>query len=274
MASKRPVLRQQRRWAKSAGLEVDDRGYLEDVQFNLRRPLSESTRKAFYAGAGSEFKEQRNRPAKALALHSSAVLAINVFDYWVGRQDTRLLLDSLGLSSKLVKLTFEERFDTGLPGTPPNLDVVLWLDSGFVVGMESKFTEWLAPKRPGRRAFSDKYFEAEPWTNVGLPRCQALACGIRDGAETFRVLDAAQLLKHALGLANNHRAKCRLWYIFYDLPGPASDLHTVEIERFAASTDPVLAFRALTYQDLYAKLATEKNLDREYLAYLRNRYFS
>lgn len=255
-------------------MEVDHRGYLEKVELNFRRPLSESTRKAFCEGAGSEFKKQRDRPAKALALHSSAVLAINVFDYWVGRQDTHELLDSLGLSAKLDKLTFEERFKTGLPGIPPNLDVVLWLDSGLIVGMESKFTEWLVRKRIGKRAFSKKYFEGAPWTDVGLPRCQALARKIRDGTEVFRVLDAAQLLKHALGLSRSHRARCRLWYVFYDLPGPASESHRAEIGRFAASVDPVLAFRALTYQDLYEKLITRRNLDPGYLAYLGARYFS
>lgn len=67
---------------------------------------------------------------------------------------------------------------------------------------------------------------------------------MRDGKETFRYLDAAQLLKHALGLATQLGDGFSLFYIYYDWPGKALNVHRDEVKR----------------------------LHQDYLAYLQNRY--
>ena len=221
----------------------------------------------------AELEERPTRPAKMRALHSSAVLAVNVFDHWVGR-DAAALLAALGVASKLQVLSFEAGLSTGLAGKPPRLDLVLKLTNGRLVGIESKFTEWLASKRTNRAAFKAKYFEAgiAYWADGGLPKCQELAADLMSGRERYRHLNAAQLLKHALGLATQCPRRFALRYIYFDVPGRAKAVHDAELARFAARVDAALGFKALSYQNLYAALAESDAMDADYLAYLGSRY--
>jgi hypothetical protein len=273
MTSKRVILRRQRAWAKSAGLAPDSRGHLATVESNLFRPFAASTLAAFQAGNGSELKQTPSRPAKMRALHSSAVLAVNVFDYWVDR-DVRPLLDVLGIDAGMKRLSFEAQFPTGLAGNPPNLDLALELCNETVVGIECKYIEWLALKRKSRLALKDKYFEsgASLWSEAGLPMCQALAADLRASRASFRHLDAAQLLKHALGLATQRQEQAALFYVYYDVRDRSGDIHRDEIKRFSALVDPGLKFRALSYQSLIGDLSLDDGIDADYLAYPRSRY--
>lgn len=275
MTSRRQLLRQQRSWARARNVAVNDDGYLDGIEANLRQPLSAAALAAFNEGGGSELFGRGSAPAKMRALHSSAALAVNVFDHW-RPQDAAPLLRALGIDEVLASPPrFEAQFPTGLPGTPPNLDVALTLASGTVVGIESKFTEWLTPKRASRPAFKDKYFEngIERWASNGLPRCQALAADLASGAAFFRHLDAAQLLKHALGLAAQHGDRFALYYLYYDVPCPASTVHAEEVGRFDERVGGELGFKAMTYQDLYRKLADAPGVEAEYVDYLGERYF-
>jgi hypothetical protein len=208
------------------------------------------------------------------ALHSSAALAVNVFDYWTG-QDARPLLQALGVDSTLKSLEFEKQFPTGLAGTPPNLDVTLELSSGQLIAIESKFTEWMTPKSRNKPAFKDKYFEggATLWTEVGLPACQALATNLYAGAVHFRYLDAAQLLKHALGLATQHRGGIALYYLYFDVPSSRSMQHRKEISEFGSAVDAALGFKAVAYQEMFRALKTFADSDTSYISYLDSRYF-
>lgn len=275
MTSKRELLRMQRSWAHSQGLEPDTRGYLAEVADNLFQPLSAAALAAFEEGGGAELKDKPHAPAKMKALHSSAVLAVNFFDYWTDR-DCVALLEALGIHEPLAAPPrFEAKVPTGLTGNPPNLDVLLKLESGALIGIESKFTEWLSRKRSGRELFKPKYFEdgAELWSRHGLPRCQSLVADLVSGAEIYRALDVAQLLKHALGLAVNSASSFALYYLYYDLPCPASDTHRKEVAAFGERVGAELRFEALTYQELFRRLCASGCGDADYLAYLEARYF-
>lgn len=273
MTSKRELLRQQRRWAESVGLQPDSRGYLETYEQNLRCTLSARTLAAFQRGSGSELEDTPHRPAKMRALHSSSALAVNFFDHW-SETDAGPLLQVLGLDSTLVSLDFERQFPTGLPGTPPNVDVALELGSGSIIGIESKFTEWLAPKRKSKAAFKDKYFEsgATNWTDRGLSDCQSLAADMQRGAEHYRFLDAPQLLKHALGLATSPAENFSLFYVYFDVPSAASETHQDDLERFTERVGQEVRFKAIRYQGLVEDLCSIENVDSSYLEYLRSRY--
>ncbi len=68
------------------------------------------------------------------AVHSSSVLACNVFDYWRAK-DLGLMGQALGIESLIERITFEAQFPTGLPGSPPNLDVACgsgWVTCGLL----------------------------------------------------------------------------------------------------------------------------------------------
>jgi hypothetical protein len=208
------------------------------------------------------------------SLTSSAALVVNVFDHW-RQADPAPLLKALGVESQLRALSFEAAFVTGLEGDPPSVDVALRLASGAVVAIESKFTEWLVPRPRNKAMLKAKYFPDDRplWTSQALPACQSLAQDIQQRRERFKFLHAAQLLKHALGLATQLAGEFAIYYLYYDVPGAASVQHAAEVERFAGRVEPELRFTALTYQDLYRALRASDEVDRTYLEYLRARYF-
>lgn len=272
LATKRDLERRQRRWAEQAGIELDATGFVRDEAANLRVPLSAAAQLGFERG--SERAPRPTLPPRMRALHSSAALVANVFDYWTGR-DTAPLTLALGLGAEPATLAFEEPLPTGLEGDPPTADVLVRLAAGHVVAVESKFTEWLVRKPRNKAVLKTKYFPPgkELWALHGLPRCQRLAERLQAGAERFRFLHAAQLLKHALGLAMTAPHGFELRYLYYDWPAREAAEHREELARFADAVAPELAFRATTYQSLLAALAQDACVERAYLDYLRARYF-
>jgi hypothetical protein len=263
------VVQQQTRWATDKGLTTKNE-YLMSLADNLRQELSSDARRDFERGSGGELRERGIRPPKMHALRSSSALSVNVFDYWRSR-DPRPLQRALGLRDRITRVSFEEQFPTGLRGNPPNVDVVLTLEGNRYIAIESKFTEWLTPRE---RTIHPKYFAngTQAWVNAKLPKCQALALAFRDAAP-FRFLDAPQLLKHALGIGRTKRGHHELWYMYFDWKGPESELHALELARFSEIVGSEIRFRALSYQQLFTRLATTVTpRDAAYMDYLTGRY--
>ena len=275
MNSRASLLDMQRSWATQHDYRIDPRGYLASVAENLYQPLSARALCAFSTGSGSELLDTTLRPAKMKALHSSAALAVNVFDYWADREPD-VLLRALRLEAKPVSIEFEAQFPTGLGGNPPNLDVAFRYDSDVVVGLESKFSEWLTPKPPNKELFKPKYFpeSIDLWSSKDLPCCQELATEVHAGRARFRYLDVAQLLKHALGLATQHQGKFGLSYIFFEWPGSESPVHRAEVERFQELVGSDFHFVWNSYQELYKLLCQAGGPEHvAYTTYLGKRYF-
>jgi restriction endonuclease-like protein len=162
-----------------------------------------------------------------------------------------------------------------LKGNPPNLDVVLNLSDGHVIGIESKYSEWLTAKSPAKKAFDPKYFPNGDglWTQRGLSQSQRLAQAIDDGDKAFRYLDVPQLLKHSLGMARRLGEKFSLCYLYYGRPGNESERHENEITEFAALVGDELRFTAMSYQKLFERISSALGVEVEYSDYLRSRYF-
>lgn len=265
------VLNAQQRWAVSRALRVDERGYLGSYVENLFRPLSSAAFSAFQNGSGSELLDRPGAPAKMRALHSSSALAVNFFDYWRGEPGT--LLAAMGLRQDADTLQFEVKFPTGLGGTPPNLDVAVRWNDGSWLGVESKYTEWLSPKPNGKAYFKDKYFPCGQglWSSKGLVQCQQIAEMLQSRQLYYRYLDAAQLLKHALGLVCSGR-RFELLYIFCDIPGPESSRHADELADFSARIAGDFPFHMRRYQEVLASLKLMDVDAPEYLEYIESRY--
>ncbi|MDR3418919.1 MAG: hypothetical protein P4L83_22315 [Nevskia sp.] len=274
MSARSRIVVQQRAWAEAAGHRPGPPGYLGSVDANLRAPMTPATLASFQAGGGAELQEHPRQPAKLRALYSSAALAVNVFDYWTGR-DAAPLLTALGIDDRALRIEFEARFPIGTEDHPPCVDVAIALASGMSCGIECKFTEWHTPRRPAKIRFKEKYFPAgeELWRSRGLPACQSLAQELQHGATRFRFLYATQLLKHALGMASQCRDGFTLLYLYYDWTGPAAREHRREIEQFAARVGAELRFRALSYQQLHTRLRECAAEHTAYLDYLGARYF-
>jgi hypothetical protein len=272
LATRKDLERRQRRWADAAGVACDGRGFVRTLDDNLRVPLTDTTRVDLERG--SELMPTETRPGRLWSLTSSAALVLNVFDHW-REHDNALLVGALGFAGGAAELRFEEPLPTGLEGDPPTADVALRWASGRVAAVESKFGEWLVRRPRNKAVFKVKYFPAgtDVWAAAGLPCCQALAADIDGHRERFRWLHAAQLLKHALGLARLDAPATSLMYLYYDWPSPESAQHAAEIERFRARIAAEVDFRVLTYQALYAALRALGAGPVAYRAYLEQRYF-
>lgn len=264
----------QRQWARRQSLAIDERGYAINLSDNLFQPVSTETLGEFNRGSGGELRRGRAGGLPKLhALHSSAALACNVFDYWWAR-DVALLEAALGVPSPSLRTSFEAPFPTGLSREPPNLDFAFFLRSGAVWAVESKFTE---PYCGGRRAktLQDKYFETGDavWTRRMLPRCGQTALRIREGDLAFRHLDAPQLLKHALGLHAAVGKRFTLCYLYVDATSPEGEDHRAELAAFTATLAAEIDFRAMAYDELVRRLrALAGPYHDPYFNYLRDRY--
>lgn len=270
----RALKRRQREWARVRGIAVDHNGYLLKTGENFFLPLSAGFVQALAAAGGGEIEPQRNRPPKLQSLYSSAALVVNVFQYWEARRGP-VLPRALGFDGDLESLAIEQPLLTGLPGSSPTVDVALTLSGNRLLAIESKFSEWMTRKRPKLDAFGAKYLAGgrRLWADRGLPACQQLATDIAAGREAYRQLDALQLLKQALGLANRATASSALLYLYHDdSSGALGARHRAEVQAFAGRVDADLGFRALSYQLLLAALARSTEVDAAYPDWLLARY--
>ena len=245
----------------NTGILPDEKGYVARIEDNLVPGVSTDLfLNDLKQGSGSELEW------KFRAVHSSSALAVNVFSFWKKQPSSLPIMKEDGFD----KLTFEKKCPTILGGAPPNLDVFLEKDS-CVVGIESKFLEYLMPKIP---AFAASYFRN---TFPNAEKCWlSLLESLPVGGVQF--LDTAQLVKHYLGLINNyHSRKIVLIYMFWEPKNWKNyDIfiqHRNEIENFTNSvSDSVVNFKAKSSQELWEEWAEIKSC-HDHVMNLKNRYF-
>jgi hypothetical protein len=219
----------------------DRSGYALRLEDNMIDGVSRQLFEADYlAGAGRELH------GKMRAVHSSAALVVNTFARWRERPATLCLAGATGFDS----LRFEAVFPTGLGGTPPHLDLAA--QGSELIAVESKFLEYLTPKPPVFSRSYDTIADSRrdsPWF--------ALVDLLRREPARFRFLDAAQLVKHALGLMRSPAiANATLLYLYWEPLNPADfdefQLHREEIacvQSMLGGARPL--FRSTTYMNLW-----------------------
>jgi len=214
------------------------------------------------SGSGNELK------GKFRALHSSAALAVNTFATWK-RNPTNL---SLCGRECFTSLTFERKCPTGLGGTPPNLDVFLDNDH-LLVAVESKFLEYLTPR---------KGFFSASYTRDNLPQSEGACWYLIDRIkeQPKQHLDAAQLVKHYIGLRNLPLARNKeivLLYLFWE-PENWKDFevfhrHRGEISDFASYFDELsVKFICQSYPELWDEWEQHYK-NTSHVSELRERYY-
>lgn len=269
------IKQQQKAWGSNNGVDLDQDNYVKEIAENFFIPLSDETVRDLKGGDGSEIKDDNTR-TKVYATHSSSALACNVFEYW-RYHDKSILGKSMQLGKSIKTMCFEQKLSMGMKGRMPNLDVFMILEDGQSVAIESKFTEWMSRKSK-KDLFTKSYFEngIKRWSDVGLPNCQKVAEKLNKKPDTYKYLNATQLLKHALGLAKMHSNSSILLYLYYDFKdSEISKTHTAEIDKFREDIQEELSFRGLTYQDLFKSMTKhESKIGQEYLDYLKERYFA
>lgn len=246
---------------------LDPKGYATDFRDTLLpQVLAEDFEKDLSAGGGNEL------PTKFRAAHSSSGLAVNCFAPF------RRMITDLEISGHTAfdDLQFERKCPTGLRGRPPHLDVVL-SGTGGVVGIESKLTEYLSAKRA---KFSPAYAEQIRDSRRDQGYFHEMQ-RLRDRPNHYRWLDAAQLIKHAFGLAHTFPDRpVTLLYLFWEPAnpnaGPEFAAHRNEIEKFrarVAGSSPT--FEAMSYPELWQSWrdsASTSGWLHEHLENLQGRY--
>ena len=266
------IVDKQAEWGQSIECRPDYALYAASVAQNLfMQRLNPETESEFEAADGAELRPSRSGPPKMSALFSSSALAVNFFDRW--RSDSSSLGSALGLGSAVDGLRFEykcERYPVG--PREPNLDLLLTLVNGERAAVEAKFAEPF--RRPGADAqLAPKYFQDDVrhWEKAGLARAQGLAHALR---ARWEYLDAAQLLKHMLGLATDGCARVLL-YLWYDTGLDDAAKHRREIDRFGeAVKGDAVAFQATTYQEAFGLLARATGTPADWIGYMSARYFN
>jgi hypothetical protein len=246
--------------AVSGSVGYDCRGYASRWQDNLMAglPLAEIARD-LDSGAGRELD------SKLCAAHSSAALAVNAFGPWRIGPGALSLAGITGFRS----MRFEATCPTGLGGTPPHLDLLAEEDA--VVAVESKCTEWMEPK--GAR-FSPSYDRLSG--SHGHSPWYKLIQELRADPGHYGFLDAAQLVKHALGLLTCYGAQeLRLLYLYWE---PRNAAEWPECRRHRAEAEDLanrvaccsVRLLPMSYGELWDGWTNHR--PPPHLAYLRARY--
>lgn len=194
---------------------------------------------------------------------SSAALAVNAFGWFLDRPRSMLPLPGvpMGLPDAL-EIEAELRFPWS-GGRHPWLDVAI-TTANTLVGVESKRYE---PFRPGKTTTFSEAFDSRDW-GKGMARYTALRLALTEGRQTYRCLDAAQLVKHAYALRTQSvkrglgavlvylHAAPATWASGKPVSSEAIARHQAEIADFARAVkgdDEV--FAAVSWRDLLAQWA-------------------
>lgn len=196
-------------------------GYLTDWIDNLVEGVTPVDFEAdLRRGDGAELADRGDKPAKLQAPHSSAAMTVNTFGPFRHAPSKLALGGITGFNS----VEFEYSCANGLQGTSPNFDLFAVTDHS-VIAVECKFLEPLACPPA---AFSQQYVAAfegtatqhavaeMPWVRMYRRLCS--------DPLTYRHLDAAQLVKHYLGLQRSFPQLNRTLFYLYWEPDNAADL--------------------------------------------------
>jgi len=254
--------------------------YTPELDQNLFEPLALNVLEMFKQGDGRELISDLSSPAKMQAVHSSAAMSVNIFQYWQRTDQVSDIAIACGfcrkgtaVSQKIVfedKYPIDDRFQLS-----PNIDVVFHNSdtSQFKrFAIECKFSESYSSH--GHSGLKPKYIGlTTTWSD--MPKLFKFAQSICPTDSRFTYLHPAQLIKHILGL----KAKCgkkgfRLLYLWYDVIGKEGTYHRDEIEEFSAvARADGIYFASMSYQELIIALSKEYRQEHDdYIKYITERY--
>ncbi len=223
---------------------LDEKGYVSEGSQNLIEGVRLADFEAdLRQGDGNEMLK------KFRAAHSSSALAVNTFAPFKANPAALRLPGGRDFAT----LCFERKCPHGVVGRrSPNLDVLADGANGLVA-VESKCLEHLTPHQAQFAPAYDAQIRDERRESAWFLEMKRLVQGPR----SYRWLDAAQLVKHAFGLAFTFgKRPATLLYLFWEPSNPeaysAFSEHRAEVTRFAKSIaggEP--RFVAISYPELW-----------------------
>lgn len=242
--------------------------------FKWDEELRDKLEKDFNNGDGAELKGTAKTPPKMHAVHSSSAQCVNAFAFpaWQLRRDsvfwTRFFGFEKGFTHEFDEWSFEKQYPVlksggdgqKMSGTPPNLDFSIW-NEREIVAIESKLIE---PFDDHDQTIQSSYFYHSILKDN--PKLFCLAKAIHVGVVRFSILNAAQLIKHSLGLLSTGK-QFRLGYLYNERADPEG--HRQEVALFTdLVSDAGVSFFATTYQDAFERLKGYKCEIDGYTAYM------
>jgi len=246
MDTRRFIQKKFQAWAQRHNIHLQgsegDRGepyYTYSVEANLfGNWLHPDVRICYENGAGGEL---RGEIPSFQALHSSAAMAVNLFQHWFLNREYSLLAHCLNVPSRGIdNIVFEHCYPVcenyrryGLTN-PPHLDLGIdYENNSQHVGVECKLIEPFTTYE--HDLLSNAYLEIdELWSDI--PAWRQLGEELNNNNNNnigFNRFDAAQIIRHVLGLKFGIRAdRVRLIYLYYDSLGKHTEEHREEIVRF------------------------------------------
>jgi hypothetical protein len=200
---------------------------------------------------------------KFASSESSAALVANAFGWFLERPRSMLSLPGVPMGlPETVEVEAELRFPWSV-GRHPWLDAVITTPT-TLVGVESKRYE---PFRPGKAVTFSEAYDSRDW-GKGMARYTAMRRALTERRQSYRCLDAAQLVKHAYGLRTQSVKRGRGAVLVYLHAAPATwasgkpvspeaiARHQAEIADFArAVKGDDVTFVPLRWADLLADWA-------------------
>ncbi len=247
---------------QNSSLTKHKNGYVADFKDNLISTVSASDfTDDLKNGSGNELEN------KFKALHSSSAMCVNFFGLFKQNLDKFSFFGE----SNFIAGQFEKKLNTGLGGTPPNLDFYLE-NNNYIIGIESKFLEPLKLTQPKFAAsYSDSFLSS---IETGLP-------GIVNHYRTNNAkshLDAAQLIKHTIGLLNNRGdKKAKLIYVYWQPENYAQIKeyvsHQADLAVFSNLMKGIISieFHHTTYSDL-CKNYLSNSFFRQHILHFKQKY--
>jgi hypothetical protein len=192
---------------------------------------------------------------------SSAALVANAFGWFLGCPATLPPLPGVPMGQPdAVEIEAEMRFPWA-GGRHPWLDAAITTPT-TLVGVECKRYE---PFRPGKAVGFSEAYDSRDW-GKGMARFTAMRRALTEGKQTYRHLDAVQLVKHAYGLKTQSVKRARGAVLVYLYAEPAQwasgkpvspeaiTRHRAEVADFArAVRGDDVTFVALRWADLLAQ---------------------
>lgn len=318
MTAKDYIELKQKQWAirrkKDIALTNENR-YTKVYNDNLfEKTLYGKIKEQFETADGNELN------GKMAALYSSSALGVNVFQYFYklleqgNKEEANKILYALGVSRdkdiEIKSISFEQKLHIGNISTP-NIDIIITTTNNKVFAIESKFREpyYYTPSNYIQKKYYDNndiwnklektkeyideldegFIEIEKDIIERETSIEEKEIGVKKIFPSFKRLNAAQLIKHLLGLFNDNKSikeykndteyknNIRLIYLYYDVPGNMGEEHRKEIKEFSVFIKKDnIKFTAISYQELIYNLNNlldRRNKEHEkYLDYINSRY--
>ena len=310
MTAKDYIELKQKQWAireKDIALTNENR-YTNVYNDNLfEKTLDGKIKEQFETADGNELN------GKMAALYSSSAIGVNVFQYFYkllkqgNKEEANKILYALGVSRdkdiEIKSISFEQKLHIGNISTP-NIDIIITTTNNKVFAIESKFREpyYYTPSNYIQKKYYDNkdiwnkltktkeyidkldegFIEIDKDKTEREKSIEEKEIDVKKIFSSFKRLNAAQLIKHLLGLFNDNKSikeyknNIRLIYLYYDVPGNMGEEHRKEIKEFSdfIKKDNI-KFTAISYQELIFNLNNllDKNKENEkYLDYINARY--